>query len=144
MLVHKHKILHRDIKPENLLLGKDGHVRICDFSEAQMFIGDDDRLRYTAGTAAYFAPELRKPVGKDAKLPRGKPAEIWALGITLYCLVAGTLPYSREQVRNIYGLLDFEMPIPDRLSDELHDLLLHMLDPDPDRRYTLKNIRVYP
>jgi serine/threonine protein kinase len=97
---HQHGIVHRDIKPSNVLLDKQGNVYLADFGIARLFdptLADLQTgptsltiLGEIFGTPAYIAPE--RFVGEQA----GPPADIYALGIVLYLLVTGQVPFEAE------------------------------------------------
>lgn len=89
-IVHNHEIVHRDIKPDNLLLAKDGTLKIVDFGVSEMFHKGDDRMKKSAGSPAFMAPELC--VAHHGEVS-GKAADIWSMGITLYCLIYGRPPF---------------------------------------------------
>ena len=95
--LHFHKIIHRDIKPSNLLVDGNGKLKITDFGVSKMFEGDDAELRQTAGTAPFLAPEML-----TGELFKGKPVDVWAVGITLYLLIYGTLPFQAKTVPEMY------------------------------------------
>lgn len=87
--IHAAGIVHRDIKPQNVLVGSDGQVRVADFGIAHL---DDQGQLTTAGTAfgtaAYMAPEQAD--GRDI----GPATDLYAVGVVLYELLTGTLPFS--------------------------------------------------
>lgn len=90
-LTHDHVCVPGDCKPDNLLLGADGHVKISDFGSSRMLGGGDAAMMLRAvGTPAFLAPEV------CAGLPyHGRCADLWALGICLYCFIYGALAAAR-------------------------------------------------
>jgi len=88
--LHMHGIVHRDIKPENLLLNKRGVLKIADFGTSCLCEGDANAQK-TAGTPAFFAPELCSVDTSgtyDARV-----VDLWAVGVTLYMWICGRPPY---------------------------------------------------
>ena len=79
--------MHGDIKPDNLLLSADGNVKIADFGSSRLLAGAGT-LQRTIGTPAYLAPEI--VAGQPY---HGRQADIWALGVTLYVLLTGRMPF---------------------------------------------------
>lgn len=142
--LHYQKIVHRDIKPSNLLLGDDGHIKIADFGVADVFEGDDALLNKTAGSPAFMAPEsLQNSRDKYS----GKAADIWALGITLYCFVFGKVPFDDMNRMGLYEKIrteELSLPEEPPLNPQLEDLLLRMLIKDPNERITIKGIKEHP
>jgi [calcium/calmodulin-dependent protein kinase] kinase len=89
------KIAHRDIKPENIMLDAANNVRIIDFGTAEIFTVNQDGTAcdFTArqaGTPAFYAPEM---CNADIDEFEMVPTDSWALGVTLYQLVYGKLPF---------------------------------------------------
>jgi eukaryotic-like serine/threonine-protein kinase len=86
--VHFNGLLHRDVKPANVMVSRDGEVKLMDFGIAK---GEDDpaltRAGMLVGSPSYMAPEVLG--GEEA----GPPSDVWALGVTLYELVAGEKPF---------------------------------------------------
>ncbi|NXU51278.1 KKCC1 kinase, partial [Turnix velox] len=142
--LHYQKIIHRDIKPSNLLLGDDGHVKIADFGVSNQFEGNDAQLSSTAGTPAFMAPEAISDTGKSFS---GKALDVWAMGITLYCFVYGKCPFIDEYILGLHNRIrnkPVEFPEEAQISEELKELILQMLDKNPETRITVPEIKVHP
>lgn len=90
--MHYNNIIHRDLKPENLLLTGEGEVKISDFGSACHRANGDDLMEDTCGTRPFFAPEM---CCEDGKHYSGKKADIYALGVCLYMLVYGAVPFCK-------------------------------------------------
>lgn len=105
--LHYQGVIHRDIKPANLLQAGDHHVKISDFGVSYLGasldktatkedMDDDTELAKTVGTMEFYAPELCNPdIKKQAKVDG--QIDVWALGVTLHCLVYGRLPFDSEE-----------------------------------------------
>ncbi|XP_077167162.1 calcium/calmodulin-dependent protein kinase kinase 1 [Paroedura picta] len=142
--LHYQKIIHRDIKPSNLLLGDDGHVKIADFGVSNQFEGNDAQLYSTAGTPAFMAPEALSDTGKSFS---GKALDVWAMGITLYCFVYGKCPFIDEFILALHNKIKnkpVEFPEQPQVSKALQDLILKMLDKNPEMRITIPDIKLHP
>ncbi|XP_078404854.1 calcium/calmodulin-dependent protein kinase kinase 1 isoform X1 [Cetorhinus maximus] len=142
--LHYQKIIHRDIKPSNLLLGDDGHIKIADFGVSDQFEGNDALLSSTAGTPAFMAPETLSDTRKSF---HGKALDVWAIGVTLYCLVFGKCPFMDDYILALHAKIKnwpVEFPEKPEISEELKHLLLQMLDKNPDTRITIPQIKLHP
>ena len=84
---HCRSVLHRDIKLDNILLDKNGDVKICDFGVSRV-IKRSQRITEQCGTPAYIAPEIISDRGYS-----GFDADIWSLGVLLFAMVSGTVPF---------------------------------------------------
>ena len=84
---HKHHIIHRDLKAENLLLDENMNVKVADFGFSNHF-NPGEKLNTWCGSPPYAAPELFQ--GKEYS---GPEVDIWSLGVVLYVLVCGALPF---------------------------------------------------
>jgi dienelactone hydrolase len=113
-LAHAHSVgvVHRDLKPANIMLGPDGHVRILDFGLARLSSLDAStasRLTtdgQTLGTVAYMAPEQVRGEPVDAA------ADVWALGVTLYEMLTGVLPFHGDTVFSTMHAILEATPVP--------------------------------
>lgn len=167
-LVHYQGIIHRDIKPANLLLTHDNSVKISDFGVSyfnQHLAGahsqyDDeiDRdLAETAGTPAFFAPELCSSIDttylnlQQLTHHVTKAIDVWALGVTLYCLVYGQCPFSAATEFELFDLIPtapLVFPTQDQVGfetpDDLKDLLQQLLTKDPQQRISLDQVKRHP
>uniref|UniRef100_A0AAY4E6I9 calcium/calmodulin-dependent protein kinase n=1 Tax=Denticeps clupeoides TaxID=299321 RepID=A0AAY4E6I9_9TELE len=140
--LHYQKIVHRDIKPSNLLLGDDGHVKIADFGVSNQFEGNDALLSSTAGTPAFMAPET---LSDSRQSFSGKALDVWAMGVTLYCFVFGKCPFIDEYILALHNKIRskvVEFPETPVISEALKNLILQMLDKNPDDRISIPEIKV--
>lgn len=140
--LHANDIAHRDIKPDNLLISKDDVLKIVDFGVSEIFVKGNDRLKKSAGSPAFMAPELC--VARHGEVS-GKATDIWSMGVTLYCMIFGKTPFISTNLLELYELIK-EQPIEygDNLSPELLDLFHKILDRNPDTRITMKELRNHP
>ncbi|KAJ1497720.1 Map microtubule affinity-regulating kinase [Coelomomyces lativittatus] len=92
---HQLKIVHRDLKAENLLLDKDLNVKIADFGFSNQF-SPGQRLNTWCGSPPYAAPELFQ--GKEYS---GPEVDIWSLGVVLYVLICGSLPFDGSNLQKL-------------------------------------------
>ncbi len=84
---HCRSVLHRDIKLDNILLDNEGEIKICDFGVSRI-IKKGQRITEQCGTPAYIAPEIISDSGYE-----GFSADVWSLGVLLYAMVCGTVPF---------------------------------------------------
>jgi len=131
-------IIHRDIKPENLLISEDDILKVSDFGISKIMEGDDDLLENSAGTKLYLAPESWK--GKSFK---GKPADIWAAGGTLYYFMFGRPPFqglTADDVKRKILEKEVEFPEDHNVNPEIIELIKTCLIKDPEQRITLDEL----
>jgi len=100
----------------------------------------NDTLEKATGTPPYFAPEML--VGKPF---RGRPADVWAAGVTLAMITGGRMPYWADNVPEIWRQIERDEPVlAEHLSPPLRELLLLMLRKDPAERPTLAALQEHP
>ena len=139
--LHAQRVIHRDLKHENLLVAADGTFKISDFGVSHAYAGDDDTLQQSAGSPAFLAPELCAA----GSVPHGRGVDVWALGVTVYCLLFGKVPWMAENVLEIYEKIRSDpLIIPQPVAADLEDFLRRVLDKDPAKRLTLAEIRTHP
>ncbi|XP_010535596.1 PREDICTED: serine/threonine-protein kinase GRIK2 [Tarenaya hassleriana] len=140
MYLHAHNIIHGDIKPDNLLVTSTGTVKIGDFSVSQAFEDDKDELRRSPGTPVFTAPECCIGITY-----RGRAADTWAVGVTLYCMILGQYPFLGESLQDTYDkIVHNPLIIPDGLNPLLRSLIEGLLCKDPKQRMTLKDVSEHP
>jgi serine/threonine protein kinase len=133
---HDHGVIHRDIKPSNILLRDDHFIYLADFGLARSVEGADKvtQTGILLGTPEYMAPEL-------ADGPAGKSSDIYALGILLYQMVTGRMPFTGDTPLSVYLKQMRESPIsPSRINPAIphavDTVILRALEKDPRRRFS--------
>ncbi|KAF4449316.1 hypothetical protein F53441_7388 [Fusarium austroafricanum] len=137
---HSFNICHRDLKPENILISADLQIKIADFGMAALHQTDTHQLATACGSPHYAAPELLKN-----RQYRGDRADIWSMGVILFAMLSATLPFDDPDLRVMMARTkkgQYEMP--SFLSPEAEDLIRRMLQVNPDRRITFKDIWSHP
>ena len=133
---HAHHLIHRDLKPDNVLvvIGADGEVpRIVDFGIALATDREDARLTstgFTMGTPAYVAPE-QAVIGKAVD----HRADLYALGVTMYEMLTGALPFTGEPMEVVLAKATRAAPPLTAAPPALAQIVDRLLARDPDARY---------
>ena len=143
--IHSKGIAHRDLKPENLLLTEDKVLKIIDFGLSHEF-NEEEFLKTKCGSPSYAAPEIiARPKYNGFKI------DIWCCGIILYAMLCGYLPFegnSESEANNnaelFRNILECEPEYPDFLSEQSKDLIYEILNPNPDERISIKQIKKHP
>mmetsp|Transcript_19411 Transcript_19411/g.50080 ORF Transcript_19411/g.50080 Transcript_19411/m.50080 type:complete len:542 (+) Transcript_19411:21-1646(+) len=139
---HKHRVFHRDLKPENILLDSHDTVKVADFGLAALSNQEPGRhgayLRHTrCGSVSYAAPEIYE--GDDGHGYNPEKADIWSLGVVLYCMLTATMPFKIAHVDACERFCAMQAQgirvlCPDTMSDAAVALLGRLLDPRPANR----------
>ena len=132
---HEADLMHRDVKPANLWLEQGGRLKILDFGLSRPVV-DDARLTQSGaiiGTPAYLAPEQARGDKIDSR------CDLFSLGIVLFELCTGRLPFAGGNSMAILIAVAMESPLPMRainpaVPPELEDLVMHLLAKDPEER----------
>lgn len=133
---HNRGIVHRDLKAENLLLDSNMNIKIADFGFSNMYkLGE--LLATWCGSPPYAAPEVF-----EGKKYTGPEIDIWSLGVVLYVLVCGALPFDGSTLQSLRDrVLSGRFRIPFFMSSECEHLIRKMLVLEPTRRYTIEQIK---
>ncbi|CDH52500.1 cbl-interacting serine threonine-protein kinase16 [Lichtheimia corymbifera JMRC:FSU:9682] len=156
--LHEHNIVHRDLKLENILIhmDKDGHPRlkVTDFGLARVIDPTAPILTTRCGSEEYAAPEIVQSMGYD-----GRRTDTWAVGIILYALLVGYLPFMYnpargEKVSHLYYRIvsaEYRWPSADwqqhperTISTEARQVVERILKRQPDKRINLADIETLP
>jgi len=139
--LHAQGIIHRDIKPDNCLITDDDVLKIVDFGVSEMFEKQSDMATAkSAGSPAFMPPELC--VARHGQVS-GRAADIWSMGVTLYCLRYGHIPFEKANMLELYDSIRHDdVPLDEEHDEKFKDLMLKLLDKDPDRRITMEQLRV--
>ena len=132
---HQHGIIHRDIKPGNILLSADGETKLSDFGASfQQRLEDKTTQIKGIGSPAYMSPEQLRLE------PLNQQTDIYSLGVTMFRLLTGRLPYEAgSHVALTYAILNTPPPKPSTYRPDLPPLLdeivLKAIEKDPAKRY---------
>ncbi|XP_024145414.1 serine/threonine-protein kinase MARK1 [Oryzias melastigma] len=132
---HQKRIVHRDLKAENLLLDADMNIKIADFGFSNEFtLGS--KLDTFCGSPPYAAPELFQGKKYD-----GPEVDIWSLGVILYTLVSGSLPFDGQNLKELRErVLRGKYRIPFYMSTDCENLLKKLLVLNPGKRGSMPQI----
>ncbi|KAK6173274.1 hypothetical protein SNE40_016755 [Patella caerulea] len=133
---HNRHIVHRDLKAENLLMDANLNIKIADFGFGNFF-KENEELATWCGSPPYAAPEVF-----EGKKYLGPQIDIWSLGVVLYVLVCGALPFDGPNLPSLRDrVLSGRFRIPFFMSTECEQLIRKMLVLDPNKRYSVNQIK---
>ncbi|PSR93940.1 kinase-like domain-containing protein [Coniella lustricola] len=141
--LHAQGVVHRDIKPDNLLLTEDDVLKIVDFGVSEMFEKPANmRTAKSAGSPAFLPPELCVAKHGDVS---GTAADIWSMGVSLYCLRYGRIPFNEPGILDMYEAIKSSTPqYPEDENPVFLDLMGKLMAKDPEERITMPEIRDHP
>ncbi|XP_038161185.1 MAP/microtubule affinity-regulating kinase 4 isoform X2 [Cyprinodon tularosa] len=132
---HQKNIVHRDLKAENLLLDADSNIKIADFGFSNEFT-EGSKLDTFCGSPPYAAPELFQGKKYD-----GPEVDIWSLGVILYTLVSGSLPFDGQNLKELRErVLRGKYRVPFYMSTDCEGILRRFLVLNPAKRCSLEQI----
>ncbi|XP_071954375.1 maternal embryonic leucine zipper kinase-like isoform X2 [Antedon mediterranea] len=139
--IHFNGYAHRDLKPENLLLDEEQSLKLIDFGlAAKPKGGMSNHLTTCCGSPAYAAPELI-----SGKQYLGAEADVWSMGVLLYALLCGFLPFDDENVSHLYRKIQKGVyEEPEWLSSGCKEIIRQLLQVNPKRRITVSKLIEHP
>eukprot|EP01097_Dermamoeba_algensis_P011869 TRINITY_DN9355_c0_g1_i1.p1 TRINITY_DN9355_c0_g1~~TRINITY_DN9355_c0_g1_i1.p1 ORF type:complete len:285 (+),score=53.52 TRINITY_DN9355_c0_g1_i1:105-959(+) len=136
---HSLKVVHRDLKCENLLLDENHNLKIIDFGLSNCF-QPGALLNTHCGSPHFAAPELIQ-----GKTYYGPEVDLWSMGVILYALVCGKLPFRGNDIRTLYhNIITCNYQTPDYLSSGCNSLIKRLLTVNPAERATMPEVRAHP
>lgn len=133
--IHDHNIAHRDLKPENILLTDDNEPKLADFGLCHM-TDPNILLKTPCGSPFYAPPEILNSQPYD-----GKKADMWSLGIVLFTMATGSLPWTQLSQTHLFKQIrEADITIPTSLSISCQNLLKKLLVQDPSKRPTCEEV----
>ncbi|CAL1543230.1 unnamed protein product [Lymnaea stagnalis] len=139
--LHRSDVVHRDIKLENLLIDSNGDVKLVDFGLSAVCHDSDHQLSTQCGSPVYAAPEL------FAGRKYGKPVDLWSIGVCLFAMLTGKLPFTPEDgssLAQLYSLILKGCVVPGDLSLNCQSLLGRLLDLQEGRRISAEELLSHP
>lgn len=134
---HEQGVVHRDLKPGNILMSKDGEPRLADFGLVKL---EGSSINLTASSAMLGTPPYMAPEQIRTAKESHKSADIWALGVILYEVLTGRLPFQHDELPQLFRQIQFSSPSRPRglrkeIDPGLERIILRCLEKEPEERY---------
>uniref|UniRef100_A0A3Q4GZ73 Serine/threonine-protein kinase 40 n=1 Tax=Neolamprologus brichardi TaxID=32507 RepID=A0A3Q4GZ73_NEOBR len=133
--LHKKNIVHRDLKLGNMVLNKRTHrITITNFCLGKHLVSEDDLLKDQRGSPAYISPDVL-----SGRPYRGKPSDMWALGVVLFTMLYGQFPFYDSMPQELFRKIkaaEYSIPEDGRVSENTVCLIRKLLVLDPQERLT--------
>ncbi|MGI8558806.1 MAG: protein kinase domain-containing protein [Solirubrobacteraceae bacterium] len=131
---HGHGVVHRDLKPQNAIVDEEGQVKVTDFGIARAGASEITQTGSIMGTAQYLSPEQAQ--GR----PVGEPSDLYSIGIVLYELLAGRIPFDADSavaiaLKQIGELPPLPSTLNSAVSPELDAIVMRALEKAPEHRF---------
>jgi serine/threonine protein kinase len=147
---HRKNIVHRDVKLDNMLLDIDGEtsagvtLKLCDFGVSRLLQDPEaDLMTEQCGTPAYIAPEILLGCQSQQGY-RGFSPDVWSLGVCLYAMLYGTVPFKANNMQDLHALIvkgKYALKKKTQeVSRELRSLLRGVLEPEVNKRLTMDGV----
>lgn len=139
--LHRIGIAHRDLKCENILLTSDGRAKISDFGFGR-FVKESFKSCHTfCGSAAYCPPEVLRNIPYDPK-----KYDVWSLGVVLYTMITGVLPFDDTNMRELATLQERPLVYPDNVEVEssCRAFIATLLQVNPSQRPSIQQVATHP
>lgn len=153
-VLHRKGIAHRDVKLNNFLLDSGRKfVKVADFGLSVVSYRRAHGIlmaKTYCGTEPYMAPEILRRNSMGVRSYNPLYADIWSLGICLFAMLTRTFPFKMNlSQRSLFKIQiarrwRFPRNLRDTLSEDIRDLIWHMLDPEPERRITINGVVAHP
>lgn len=132
-LQHSSNIIHRDLKAENVLFTSSSCVKVADFGFSTRVSNRSDVLDTFCGSPPYAAPELFRD-----ECYLGPPVDVWAMGVLLFFMVTGTMPFRAETMGKLRrSIIQGIYTVPPWVPGPCQRLIKGILKPDPAERYAV-------
>ena len=137
--IHRLDIAHRDLKPENLIFTNNKILKIIDFGLSNN-CKDLQRLETPCGSPCYASPEMI--LGDDYE---GKTIDLWSVGIVLYAMVCGFLPFEEKSNDLLFKkICECKLVFPDYVTENSRDMIRLFLNVDPNKRVRISQVKSHP
>jgi serine/threonine protein kinase len=138
--LHRMGIAHRDLKLENVLIDEDMCAKICDFGFSKPVDENGTLMSTKCGSPIYTAPEIITQTNYD-----GQRADLWSLGVILYVLLVGSIPWDATNEKNLFfQIITAKYHIPETISPTACKLISELMEPQPEMRITAHEVLTHP